>query len=158
ANQNGGGIARTSGAGGLTLKSTIAAGNSGLTGPDLFFNAATNVAGNNNLVSVADSGNFTLTGTSNLAGTLAVPLDAKLGALANNGGLTLSHMPASDSPVIDAGFNAAAASNDQRGSGYPRTLGTTTDIGGVELISATPFAVATTSDVTTGGGTSYPIL
>src|SRR5262245_52694405 len=155
ANQVGGGIARTAGGGTLTLKSSIVAGNTCISGPDLSFNAATNVDGNNNLVGVADSGSFTLTGTGNLTGTLIAPLDAKLGALANNGGLTFSHMPAADSPVLEVGFNAAGSTNDQRGSGYPRIVGTAVGIGSVEAISAIPFAVATASDVTTNGGTGY---
>ena len=54
------------------------------------------------------------------------------GGLANNGGPTLTLLPAYDSPSIDAGSNAAAAalSLDQRGQ--PRTFNGTVDIGAAE--------------------------
>src|SRR5262249_48646147 len=56
----------------------------------------------------------------------------KLGALANNGGPTQTHLPAPDSPVIDKGSNPAALTTDQRGS--LRTLNTIPDIGAVEVV------------------------
>jgi predicted outer membrane repeat protein len=55
-----------------------------------------------------------------------------LGPLADNGGRTLTHMPASNSAVIDRGNNVAGFVVDQRGEGFPRTRGTRTDIGAVE--------------------------
>jgi predicted outer membrane repeat protein len=50
------------------------------------------------------------------AGTAAGVLDAKLGALADNGGPTLTLMPASDSPLIDKG-SCPDELADQRGYG-----------------------------------------
>ena len=56
-----------------------------------------------------------------------------LGPLASNGGTTRTHMVLSGSPAIDAGNNAANVSFDQRGSGYPRVIGSSADIGAYEL-------------------------
>ncbi len=130
----GGGIARTGGTGTLTLSSSIVAGNTagaGL-GADMSFDVAANVAGDDNLVGVADVANFTLTGVGNQSGTDAAPLDAKLGLLANNGGSTQTHALLAGSPALNAGNNVAVLSNDQRGSGFVRVFGATADIGAFE--------------------------
>jgi hypothetical protein len=58
--------------------------------------------------------------------------DPLLGPLANNGGRTLTHLPASDSAAIDRGNNLAGFTVDQRGDGFPRSKGARTDIGAVE--------------------------
>jgi hypothetical protein len=60
------------------------------------------------------------------------PRDPKLGSLASNGGPTRTHTPTSDSPVLGKGTNAVSSDYDQRGSGYPRKVGTNVDIGSVE--------------------------
>ncbi|HZV22481.1 MAG TPA: choice-of-anchor Q domain-containing protein [Luteimonas sp.] len=82
-----------------------------------------------------------LTGADNLIGRFAlitVPadtitnVDPLLGPLTDNGGRTLTHMPASNSLAIDRGNNALGFSVDQRGDGFPRTKGARTDIGAVE--------------------------
>ncbi len=102
----------------LTLNSTILAANIGSNGPDLQFLAPLAnqpVAGNNNLVGVANVGNFTLTGTGNLTGTLAAPLNPQLGPLANNGGPTLTHALLPGSVATNAGNNALCLERDQRG-------------------------------------------
>lgn len=70
--------------------------------------------------------------------TIALPpdtlrVDPQLGPLADNGGGTLTHALRFGSPAIDAGSNPAALAFDQRGSGFPRTLGATTDIGAWEF-------------------------
>ena len=59
-------------------------------------------------------------------------VDPLLGPLTDNGGRTLTHMPASNSPAINRGNNMAGFEVDQRGEGFPRTKGTRTDIGAVE--------------------------
>ena len=64
------------------------------------------------------------------AGTLTA--DPQLGPLQLNGGLTKTHLPASTSPVIDAGNNVLALPYDQRGPGFPRVKGAAADIGAVE--------------------------
>ncbi|MCK6473773.1 MAG: right-handed parallel beta-helix repeat-containing protein [Planctomycetes bacterium] len=63
---------------------------------------------------------------------------AELEPLANNGGPTKTHALTVSSPAIDAGTNAAGTAFDQRGSGFPRTVGTQTDIGAFELDSDAP--------------------
>lgn len=85
-------------------------------------------------------GNGSLAGASNLivASALAVPgdtisADPILGALANNGGATLTHALNASSPAIDTGNNVAALDFDQRGSGFARVAGTAADIGAFEL-------------------------
>ena len=56
--------------------------------------------------------------------------ESMLGSLADNGGLTLTYMPPSDSPAIDAGQCVTGLTEDQRGNVRPQ--GTACDIGAVE--------------------------
>ena len=100
----------------------------------------TNRYGGSTYELVLDSG--TLLGTDNLVvssnvalppGTLSV--DPMLGPLRNNGGLTRTRMPMTGSPVVDMGNNVQGTAADQRGSGYPRMIGATPDIGAVEFLS-----------------------
>jgi hypothetical protein len=100
----------------------------------------TNRYGGSTYELVLDTG--TLLGTNNLVvssnvalppGTLSV--DPMLGPLRNNGGLTRTRMPMTGSPVIDMGNNVQGTAADQRGSGYPRMIGATPDIGAVEFLS-----------------------
>ena len=82
----------------------------------------------------------TLAGDHNLIGSASVYLpadtirssDPLLGPLQDNGGPTLTRMPAADSPVIDRG-NASGQVYDQRE--YPRVVGAEADIGAVEVQS-----------------------
>ncbi len=134
---NGGGIARHFGGGTFSISSTILAGNTNTNTPDAFFNSSTNIAGNNNLVGVADKGSFTLTGTGNLTGTLSSPLNPQLAALNMNGGPTMTHAFFSNSPALNAGNNSAMLVNDQRGAGFARVLGPSADIGALESESFT---------------------
>ena len=57
--------------------------------------------------------------------------DPQLGNLADHGGPTLTMLPASTSPVVDAGEDVISLKVDQRGK--PRPSGTFADIGAVEL-------------------------
>lgn len=68
-----------------------------------------------------------------LGGSTILAVDPRLGPLANNGGPTLTLLPQSGSPAIDAGVTTAAAGllTDQRG--LPRNAGSAVDIGAVEL-------------------------
>lgn len=79
--------------------------------------------------------NVTLTGSDTLRGS-----DPMLGALADNGGPTLTMLPLAGSPVIDAGPAPMPPFTgnefDQRGTGYARIVGTKSDIGAVEGESA----------------------
>ena len=62
-----------------------------------------------------------------------------LGPLANNGGPTFTHLPATGSPVIDAGNLGTCLSDDQRGEPRPTNAGC--DIGAVE-VEEVPFVPA----------------
>jgi hypothetical protein len=53
--------------------------------------------------------------------------------LQDNGGPTLTHTLAPDSPAIDHGFSLPATTYDQRGMPYSRVFGAATDIGALEL-------------------------
>ena len=83
----------------------------------------------------------TITGANNLIGYSALPVpndtilqqDPLLGPLAFNGGSTATHALLSGSPAIDGGNNTFNASFDQRGSGYPRVIGSAPDIGAYEF-------------------------
>ncbi|MEM6472169.1 MAG: choice-of-anchor Q domain-containing protein, partial [Planctomycetota bacterium] len=73
-----------------------------------------------------------ITGTNNLQNT-----DPKLGPLQDNGGVTHTHAPASDSPAINAGDSSLVSGQngvplyDQRGQAFPRLV-RTIDIGAFE--------------------------
>lgn len=78
-----------------------------------------------------------------VTGTAAAPIDARLGALGDNGGLTLTHAPAANSPASDAGSPlapgsapAACETTDQRGEIRPQ--GAACDIGAVERKESAP--------------------
>lgn len=83
----------------------------------------------------------TLVGTNNVIVSANIPVmpgtlqvDPRLGPLRDNGGLTLTRMPMTGSPVIDAGNNVQGTSVDQRGPGYPRVIGAAPDIGALEYL------------------------
>jgi hypothetical protein len=63
--------------------------------------------------------------------------DPRLGALLDNGGPTLTHLPASDSPAIDGG-DPVVLGMDQRGSGFLRLVNCRIDIGAVEVQTTPP--------------------
>ena len=77
--------------------------------------------GSNNLVM------GTLAGTTAPAGTLTG--DPLLGALANNGGPTLTRALLNGSPAIGTGNNLAHLASDHRGPGFARSTAGKTDIG-----------------------------
>jgi len=59
-------------------------------------------------------------------------IELKLGSLQDNGGPSLTHLPAADSPLINSGTNPFNLRFDQRGRGYDRVSGGQADIGAVE--------------------------
>ena len=76
---------------------------------------------------------------SDLTGTIASPLNPLLAPLGNYGGPTQTMALLPGSPAIDAGNNALAVDAngnpldyDQRGTGFPRIVGGTVDIGAFE--------------------------
>jgi hypothetical protein len=116
----------------FTLNNTVVAENFGTSSPDI---RATVISGSGNfigsgdgLVGIADGAN------GNRVGTVAAPLDPKLGPLENNGGRTLTRLPRPSSPLINAGFNALVPTGtitDQRG--FRRINFGIVDIGAVEF-------------------------
>jgi len=98
---------------------------SGGTEPDdVGGNATASMTGANNL--------FGFSSVTPPSGTIELE-SPMLGPLEFNGGSTLTHMLMSGSPAIDAGNDEANVAFDQRGNGYPRTIGGGTDIGAYEL-------------------------
>src|SRR5262249_61732896 len=92
-----------------------------------------NVSADHSLIGVADAGNFTLIGAGNQKGSLAKPLDAKLGPLQDNGGPTQTHNLLAGSPCIDQGSNLGGLTTDQRGAPTVRNSGEGVDIGAIEV-------------------------
>ncbi|MBK8022879.1 MAG: hypothetical protein IPK19_15970 [Chloroflexi bacterium] len=123
----------------LTLQNSIVAGNNGAN--NCLVEAGATITDNGNNLDNGTSCGF---GASSLSNT-----NPLLGALANNGGPTQTHLPANTSPAINAGSNAkavdengAALTTDQRGAGYPRTNAGSVDIGAVEAFCpGTPYTV-----------------
>lgn len=131
-----------------TVTGNVASGQSG-GGIDAFGSSVvifnTIVAGNTGGGNADVEGSFTSTGhnligklnaatgfgNSDLTGTIASPLDAKLGALQDNGGPTPTHALLNGSPAIDAGDNTNPSPNDQRGG--LRIANNTIDIGSFEV-------------------------
>lgn len=121
--ESGGGIINR---GTLSLSNNIVAGNRASSGADIFNYPGATTSGNYNLVQNGDA----VSGTGNITG-----VDAKLGALASNGGPTQTHALLQGSPAIDAGdpnFDATATPFDQRGPGFARKIGSRIDIGAFE--------------------------
>jgi putative cofactor-binding repeat protein len=117
--------------GAFDLQSALIAGNVVGSAPDDIEGGATSLLGANNLILAATS--------------LTVPADTIMNQdplllpLSDNGGPTPTHALDASSPAIDAGNNAGGLASDQRGSGFPRTLGTATDIGAFESGSSDPI-------------------
>ena len=101
------------------------------------------VAGNttNTVGAVSNGGNNILTGTAAAAG---------LQGNGNNGGQTNTFALVPGSPAIDAGNNAfipSGITTDQRGSGFPRILYNTVDIGAFEFgVQIGPNVTVITTD------------
>lgn len=123
-NQSGGGIDAFGGQ--VVIFNTIVAGNSGGGNADVEGDFTST---GHNLIGKLDTA--TGFGNSDLTGTIASPLDAKLGALQDNGGPTPTHALLAGSPAIDAGDNTNPSPNDQRGG--LRIANNTIDIGAFEV-------------------------
>src|SRR5262249_25673486 len=80
--------------------------------------------------------------------------DAKLLALAFNGGPPKTQAIAPDSPALDKGSNPDALTTDQRGTGFARVVGTAADIGAFEFNPNTPPTISDITDKTTSAGVS----
>ena len=126
----GGGIINMAPAGHLTIANSIVAGNTADNlGPDMY--GSFNSLGNNLIGKTNNSSGWKGT---DLTGSIASPLSAKLGPLSDNGGFTKTLPLLSGSPAIDAGSNTLAASagvtQDQRG--LQRPVNGIVDIGAYE--------------------------
>jgi CSLREA domain-containing protein len=99
---------------------------------------------------------YNLIGTTNSAGSFAATGDAtgvtnpQLGALQNNGGPTLTRLPAAGSPAIDAGPATSSFATDQRG--FVRLAGTSVDKGAVEANAPTAVTLLAFSGDPTAAG------
>jgi hypothetical protein len=146
-------------AGAVTLYDTIVAGNAGAVGPtgsplgpndvDGAFNSL-----GYNLIGQANSSSSGFVSTDQV-GTTTNPIDPKLGALANNGGPTLTMALLTGSPAIAAGSSANAPATDQRGDVRPQQ--SAIDIGAVEVRapSAHPISLLPKTLPAATVGTSY---
>ncbi len=136
---NGGGI---NSAGTLVVANSILALNNAVLGQNVFLGGGSATSNGYNLSSDTAAGFLTATGDQ-------INTDPILGPLKNNGGLTFTHAPLSNSTAIDRGkdigANGSATGRDQRGNARPVTYlasitppvgGDRTDIGAVELAPA----------------------
>jgi len=158
AGKAGGGVVTTGTA--VTWESTLVAHNTvGLAAvatADLFFGVAAVVNGGNNLIGIQDPATNATFGPTTQTGSLAAPLDPLLDPLANYGGPTETHRLKIGSPAIDAGNNAAALPNDQRGASFPRVVGPSADVGAFE--SAPPLPPTVTKVAVNGGAAQRSIV
>jgi len=154
-NPGGGGLALNYGTGTISIESTIISDNSGPSpAADLYSNSNTTINSKNNLL--GGIGGVINAGTNFVDQGGTIIGAAKLAPLANNGGPTRTHLLTAVSPAIDAGSNPAPAlTTDQRGAGFARQIGAAVDIGAVEYNPALPAALATTTNITAAGGTTY---
>jgi hypothetical protein len=110
----------------VSIISSVLSGNRAAFGPDAStpgsLAAAYSAVGNpSGIAHYVDGGN-----------NLPFGIDLQLGPLANNGGPTLTHMPAANSPLINHGRNPYLLRFDQRGHPFRRVVGLQADIGAVE--------------------------
>jgi hypothetical protein len=128
----------------VTLKNTIVARNTSDSGPDV---QGTFSSMGHNLIGIGDGASGL--SNSDLGGSKEDPIDPLLGPLQDNGGPTSTMALLPGSPAIDAGDNAGAPNFDQRGTGFPRMVGGTIDIGAFEVQPglATHFQISAPAQV-----------
>ena len=110
----------------LDVQNTLVAANTSVSAADV--SGTFEDQGNNLIGSAEGSVGFT---RSLLVGSAATPLDPELAPLADNGGLTRTHLLQSDSPAINAASPDQTLGMDQRG--LARVVGAAMDIGAVEV-------------------------
>jgi uncharacterized repeat protein (TIGR01451 family)/CSLREA domain-containing protein len=139
-----GGNARLTSFPAVTVVNSIIANGTAPAQPDLG-TGPTNFSVNYSLIENTTGATFT--GANNVTG-----VDPQLGALANNGGATQTHLPAVTSPVLNAGDPGFAPppSTDQRG--LARVTASRVDIGSLELNGGTIELASVTASVNEGGG------
>ncbi|MEP3479784.1 MAG: cadherin domain-containing protein [Fuerstiella sp.] len=133
-------------AGTLVLRNTIVAGNSGSGSDDIHVVSGGTINDlGNNLIGVGTGQTTIVDGVNgNQVGTSGTPIVPRLGALADNGGLTRTHALLTGSTAIDAGANTGAPATDQRAT----VRDANPDIGAFEYVSpfANVFTVSNTND------------
>jgi hypothetical protein len=153
----GGGIAQQGGgAAKIYLRNSIVATNSGTTN-SLFYSDlyATVTSLGHNLIGILDGGAGIVSGTNgDLAGSKTTPLDPRLGALGNNGGLTPTQALLANSPASEAGDDALTGT-DQRG--LPRLHGSHVDIGAFEGQTNGFFEFSAAAGTIAENGGSYTL-
>jgi hypothetical protein len=139
----GGILVGTYGVPSIDLSNSILAGNTATgtaqIGPDFINHTGSNVIAQSNLLGTALSGSFT--GNGNVFNDAPA-----LGALANNGGPTLTMKPNPGSPALGAGNAAlipAGVTTDQRGVGFTRVVNGSLDLGSVEAAAGAVAAAPT---------------
>src|SRR5262249_5656636 len=134
----------------VAIINSILAGNTCDFGPDVNNSV---VSLGNNLVGKTDGSSGWV--GSDLTGTIAAPLDPRLGALASNGGPTQTMALLPGSPAIGGGTASGAPSTDQRGQ--PRTGHV--DIGAFQSqgFILTPVAGRTPQSITVGQPFAQPL-
>ena len=128
------------GGGTFSMVNTVVAGNTAPANADV--KGAFDAASDYNLIGVID-GATGLDGAHTVYGTAGAPLDAKLDALADNGGPTLTHAILAGSPAINGGNDVLAVDPwgavlpyDQRGTGHDRIRNGRVDLGAFEYNAA----------------------
>ncbi|MEX2168320.1 MAG: S8 family serine peptidase [Pirellulales bacterium] len=125
-------------AGSLTIKNSIVAANRSTDG-DIDVAGNVDSAGGNLIGNIGDATGLSNGVNGDQVGTHVTMLDPKLGPLADNGGPTLTHLPAAESPAIDAAVSGGPTV-DQRGVARPADGNNdglaVSDIGAVEMYHA----------------------
>lgn len=134
----------------VEVRNTIIAGNDNPDVAGRFISRGNNLIGSLNDNAIVTTSGFTNGVNNDQVGTIASPLDPKLGPLANNGGPTQTHALLSNSTALDAGNNCVldnsctpavgvSLTTDQRGAGFARAADSadanttqTVDIGAFE--------------------------
>lgn len=114
------------------LRNTLISGNSkfAISGDGLFRSDL--VASGSSPLVVAGSGNLILHRSNVTLPADTIEADARLGPLADHGGRTQTMRPLRNSRAINRGVPAGTLTVDQRGTGFPRTVGVGVDIGAFE--------------------------
>lgn len=124
--------------GDVTLVSTIVSGHQYW---DVIGTLNPSTSSNNLIEDAANAGGLSNGVNGNIVGS-----DPKLNGLSDNGGATQTLALQSGSPAINAGRNPGSLATDQRGTGFPRTRGSATDIGAYEAASSLSLVVSILSD------------
>ena len=119
----------------VSALNSLIAGNTGTNGPDVYTstNGLLSSLGNN-LIGTNSSANIASQPT-DLIGTASSPIDPKVGALADNGGPTMTRALLPGSPAMDKGRLVAGLTTDQRGFARPPSS-SANDIGAFEANAA----------------------